>query len=177
MTDAHWRLLIVQGGGLIVFGIITAVLENATSLTVPAVVGWVLLISGLFRLASGLGADIASGHWSSMLLSALVIPLGAALVFYFRAGEVELKMALALYLILHAAASGILAASLQRYTRRNFVIFCGAFFDFVLAALLLTEWPNRALTEACAFLAFNLTYSGLALVLVGLDLHNRMQRA
>ena len=69
MSDEHWKLLILQGAGLVLFGVSAAILANATPLAPSALIGWLLLMSGLFRLASGFGSEIASGYWSSMLLS------------------------------------------------------------------------------------------------------------
>jgi uncharacterized membrane protein HdeD (DUF308 family) len=173
MTDDACRLLILQGVGLVLFGALAAALSNATPLAPSALVGWLLLITGLFRLACGLGADVASGHWSSMLLSSLMIAFGASLVFYPRVTGFALTVTLGAYLVAHAAASLVLAASLRRQTGRWIAVLVGGIVDLALAARILAEWPS-APSIPCLYLGLNLGFAGLALMFVafGKNQHN-----
>jgi len=173
-TDDDWRLLILQGAGLVLFGIGAAILSNATPLAPSALVGWLLLMTGLFRLASGFGAEIASGHWSSMLLSAFVILYGAALAFYPRVTTFELTLALAIYLIVHALATLVLAASLRRETGRWMAILIGSIVDLVLAAAVLAEEPTTYPWVFTLLLGFNLACAGSVLVFVAVGMKNQL---
>jgi uncharacterized membrane protein HdeD (DUF308 family) len=166
MSDDHWKLLILQGAGLVLFGVSAAILANATPLAPSALMGWLLLMSGLFRLASGFGSEIASGYWSSMLLSAVVVLYGAALAFYPRVTTFELTATLAVYLVAHALASSALAISLRYETRRWTAILAGAILDLVLAALILAQQPNTYPWVFCLILGLNLTVAGSALMFV-----------
>jgi uncharacterized membrane protein HdeD (DUF308 family) len=165
MTDDHCRLLILQGVGLVLFGALAAALSDATPLAPSALVGWLLLITGLFRLASGLGAEIASGHWSSMLLASVMIAYGASLVFYPRVTGFALTLTLGAYLIAHAAASLVLAASLRQQTGRWIAVLVGAMVDLALAARILAERPSAPWIP-CLYLGLNLAFAGLALMFV-----------
>ncbi len=177
MTDDHWRLLVLQGAGLVLFGLGAAVLSNAAPLAPSALVGWLLLMSGLFRLASGFGAEIASGHWSSMLLSTLVILYGAVLAFYPRVTTLELTIALAAYFIAHALASFALASSLRHETRRWIAILAGTVVDVGLAALILAQWPGTHPWVFCLCLGLNLAFAGLALMFVALGVRNQLHES
>ena len=177
MTDDHWRLLVLQGAGLVLFGIIAAVLPTLTSLAIGALVGWLLFMSGLFRLASGFSVQIGPGHWSSMLLSALMIQFGAVLVLYPMAGAFELTIALAGYLVVHAIASFILAASLRNGTSRWFAILAASFVDLVLPTLVFAEWPSTAPWVFGLYLGLNLAVAGLALTFVAHGVRNQMHRS
>ncbi len=174
MTDDHWKLLVLQGAGLLLFGIGAALLCDATPLTPSSLVGWLLLMSGLFRLASGFGAEIGSGHWSSMLLSAVVILYGAGLAFYPRVTTFELTLALAAYLMAHALAGLVLAASLRHETGRWLVILAGSGVDVVLAAAILAQQPEIHPWVFCLFLGFNLAFAGAALMFVAFGVRNQL---
>ncbi len=177
MSDDHWRLFVLQGGGLILFGIAAAALPNITSLAPGALVGWLLLMSGLFRLACGFGTQIGPGHWSSMLLSALMIPAGAVLAFYPTTSTFEVTIALAAYLTLHAIASLILAASLRDETSRWLAILGGSLFDLLLAALTLADWPSTANWVFGFYLGLNLAVAGLALLFAAFGVRNALHPA
>lgn len=156
MTDDHWKLFFLQGVGLVLFGIAAPVLPNVTSLAVEALAGWLLLMGGLFRLASGFSTQIGPGHWSSFLLSALMVTCGAVLAFYPMARVVDLRMVLAAYLAVHAVAGICLAASLREETRWWIAIPAGSLVDLLLAALLLAEWPSTARWVFGLYLGLNL---------------------
>jgi uncharacterized membrane protein HdeD (DUF308 family) len=172
MTDDHCRLLVLQGAGLLLFGLAAAALSDATPLEPSALVGWLLLMSGLFRLASGFGAEIASGHWSSMLLSAFVILYGAALAFYPRVTTFELTVVLAAYFVAHALAAFALAASLRHQTGRWIAILAGSVLDVALAALILA--PSTYPWVFCVCLSLNLTFAGLALMFVAFGVRKQL---
>jgi uncharacterized membrane protein HdeD (DUF308 family) len=173
-TDDHWRLLVLQGAGLVLFGIGAAVLSNATPLAPNALVGWLLLMTGLFRLAFGFGAEIGSGHRSSMLLSVFVILYGTALAFYPRVTTFELTLALAIYLIVHALATLVLADSLRGQTGRWMAILIGSIVDLVLAAATLAEEPRTYPWVFTLLLGFNLAFAGSMLMFVAFGMKNQL---
>ena len=175
MTEDHWKLFLLQGAGLILLGVITAILPNITVLPIGALIGWMLLIGGLFRLASGFGAEFGPGHWSSMLLSALMVLLGAALAFYSKESDFELTVALAAYFALHALASLVLAASLRRETSTWVAMIIGAIIDVLLVSLMLAQWPSTSTWVFGVYLGVNLAVTGLALSFVALGAKNDMQ--
>jgi len=172
-SDDHWKLLILQGAGLVLFGASAAILANTTPLAPSALVGWLLLMSGLFRLACGFGSEIASGDSSSMLLPALLVLYGAALAFYPSVTIFELALALAVYLVAHALGSVALAISLRDETRRWIAILAGTMVDLVLAALILARQPTAYPWVFCLFLGLNLTVAGLALMFVAFGVRSQ----
>lgn len=174
MTEDHWKLFLLQGAGLILLGSTAAILANVTALATGALMGWLLLISGLFRLASGLGADIGPGHWSSMLLSTLMILLGAALAFYSQESDSLLTVALAGYFAMHAMASLILASSLREAASPWLPIIVGAPIDVILAMLILSQWPSKSPWVFGVYFGLNLVVAGLALIFVALGVKSRL---
>lgn len=172
--EDHWKLFLLQGAGLILLGAAAAILPNVTTLGVGALIGWLLLISGLFRLASGFGAEIGPGHWSSMLLSALMVLLGAVLALYSKESAFELRVALTGYLAIHAMANLVLASSLREVAGTWLAIIVGAIVDALLATLLLSEWPSTSDWVLGLYLGINLAAAGLALIFVGLGVKDHI---
>jgi uncharacterized membrane protein HdeD (DUF308 family) len=163
-----WKLFLLQGGGLIVLGLSAAIVPHITELPIGALIGWFLLIAGLFRLASGFGAEIGPGHWSSMLLSTLMVLLGATLALHSNRSDLELTRALAAYFVLHGFASMILAASSRHAGSSWLAVIIGAFVDILLAVLVVAQWPSTQGWVFGFYLGLNLTVAGLALTFVGL---------
>ena len=175
MTEDHCKLFLLQGAGLILLGLTATILADLRVLGIGGLVGWLLFISGLFRLGSGFGADIGPGHWSSMLLSALMIFLGAVLAFYSKESASELSVALVTYFTIHAVVTLILATSLRKETGTWPAIVIGAGIDLLLATLLLTQWPTRAPWVFGLYLGVNLAVAGLALTFVALGVKGQMR--
>jgi uncharacterized membrane protein HdeD (DUF308 family) len=163
-----WKLFLLQGGGLIVLGLSAAIVPHITELPIGALIGWFLLIAGLFRLGSGFGAEIGPGHWSSMLLSTLMVLLGATLALHSNASDTELTRALAAYFALHGFASMILAASSRHAGSSWLTVIIGGFIDILLAVLVVAQWPSSQGWVFGLYLGLNLTVAGLALTFVGL---------
>lgn len=176
MSEDHWKLFLLQGVGLILLGITAAILPNVAALPIGAQIGWLLLISGLFRLASGFGAEIGPGHWSSRLLSALMALLGAVLAFYSNETDFELRTALAGYLAIHAVASLVLALSLREDAGTWLAIIVGVIVDVVLAALMLAQRPSASGWVLGLCLGVNLAVAGLALIFVALGVKDHVGR-
>ena len=174
ISEDHWKLLVLQGAGLVLFGVSAAILANATPLAPAALVGWLLLMSGLFRMACGFGSEIASGYWSSTVMSAVVVLCGAALAFYPRVTTFELTLALAVYLVADALATFALAISLRYETRRWIAIVAGGIVDVVFAALILAQQLNTYPWVFCIFLGLNLTVIGLLLMFVAFGVRNEL---
>lgn len=172
--EDHWKLFLLQGTGLILLGITAAILPNVTTLAVEVLIGWLLLISGLFRLASGFGAEIGPGHWSSMLLAALMVLLGMVLALHSKESAFELRVALTGYLAIHAIASLILASSLREESSTWLAIIVGAIVDVLLATLLLSEWPSTSDWVLGLCLGVNLAAAGLALIFVALGVKDHI---
>jgi len=175
-TDDERRLLVLQGVGLAVFGITTMVLPYATSLRTSAVVGWMLFMSALFRLATGFSAKIAAGHWSSMLVATLTIPFGAVLVLYPMPTLAELKLGIAGYLAVHGLGNLVLAATLRQDTRRSLAIPIGSALDFALVGLLFDEWPTGQAWVLALYLGISLSLAGSILAFVALGLKGHARR-
>jgi len=163
-----WRLVVLEGGGLVVLGVAAVLLPKVASLTADLLTGWLLLITGLFRFASMFSAQGAPGYWGSILLAAITTLLGALLVLWPIAGILTLTMALVVYLVVHGIASLLIAAAIRSVTDLWFWVGLGSVTDFLLAGLVIAGWPSTAAWALGLYMGVNLTIAGLALILAAM---------
>jgi uncharacterized membrane protein HdeD (DUF308 family) len=176
MLRDFWRLVMLEGTGLVVIGIAAVILPQLATLAIDLLVGWLLFIAGLFRFASIFSAQDAPGYWGSMLLAALTALLGALLALWPTAGILTLTMVLAVYLTAHGIASLTVAGALRGATDLWFWIGLGALADFLLAGLVIAGWPSTAAWAMGLYIGINLTTSGLALILAAIAFCILMER-
>jgi len=170
-----WRLVMLEGSGLIVLGMVAVILPKVAALAADLLAGWLLLITGLFRFASIFSAQGAPGYWGSILLAGITTLLGALLVVWPINGILTLTLALAVYLCVHAAASLVVANALRSVSDLWFWVALGAVADFVLAGLVVAEWPSAAAWVLGVYIGINLTVAGLGLILAALGAHSRVR--
>ncbi len=166
-----WRLVILEGSGLVVLGMVAVVLPKIAALAADLLTGWLLLITGLFRFASIFSAQGAPGYWGSILLAAITSMLGALLVLSPADGILTLTLALVIYLCAHGVASLAVAGAVRGATGNWFWIALGAAVDFLLAALIVAGWPSAAAWMLGVYMGINLTVAGLGLILAAVGAH------
>ncbi len=176
-SEEFWKLVILEGCGLIVLGIVATLLPKFASLAVSLMTGWLLLIAGLFRFASIFSAQGGPGYWGSMLLAAITVVLGALLVIFPVGGALWLTIALALYLCAHGLTSLFVASAMRRATKLWFWIALAAAVDFLIAGLVIEGWPNDAPLVLGLYVGINLVVAGIALILAAMGAHRTRHSA
>lgn len=170
-SDEFWKLIVLEGSGLVVLGLLAVVLPKIASLAVSLMTGWLLLIAGLFRFASIFSARGGPGYWSSMLLAAMTVVLGALLVIFPVNGVLSLTIALAIYLCAHGLTSLSVASAMRGVTGQWFWLALGAAADFLLAGLVIEGWPSSAPLILGLYVGINLVVAGVALILAAMGAH------
>ncbi len=164
----HWRLFIVQGVLLVILGMIALALPRLAAVATSAFLGWLLFFSGFFRAVSVVSAASAPSRWSSLLLSVLVAILGFILAWYPLEGAVTLTMVLTAYFIVHGISTLILAFSVKGETGRWVLLILSALVDFLIAGLVLAEWPSTDLWVLGLFVGVNMLLTGFAIIFAAL---------
>jgi len=171
VSDEFWKLVVLEGSGLVVLGLLAVALPKIASLAVSLMTGWLLLIAGLFRFASIFSAHGGPGYWSSMLLAAMTAVLGAILVIFPVDGVLSLTIALAIYLCAHGLVSLSVASAMRGATRQWFWLALGSAADFLLAGLVIEGWPSSAPLILGLYVGINLVVAGVALILAATGAH------
>jgi len=164
----HWRLFTVQGVLLVILGMIAVALPQLAAVATAAFVGWLVFFSGVFRAVSLVRSTRAPGYWSSLLLSILTAILGFILAWYPLEGAVTLTMVLTAYFIVHGIATFILAFSIKGETGRWVLLLISGLIDFLLAGLVIAEWPSTALWVLGLFVGINMLLTGFAFIFAAL---------
>ncbi len=165
---AHWRLFTVQGVLLVILGMIAVALPQFAAVFASAFIGWLLFFSGIFRAASLVRSTRAPGYWSSLLLAVLTAILGFILAWYPLEGAVTLTMLLTAYFIAHGIGTWILAFSIKGETGRWVLLLISGLVDFLLAGLVIAEWPSTALWVLGLYVGVNMLLTGFAFIFAAL---------
>ncbi len=164
----HWRLFTVQGVLLVLFGMIAVALPQLAAVATAAFVGWLLFFSGIFRAVSLVRSTRAPGYWSSLALAVLTAILGFIVAWYPLEGAVTLTMLLTAYFIIHGIGTLIFAFSVKGETGRWVLLLLSALVDFLLAGLVILEWPSTALWVLGLFVGVNMLLTGFAFIFAAL---------
>jgi len=130
---APWFM--VEGGLLIVLGVVAAVLPRLAGVAGAAVFGWVLILAGVFGLSSVIGAR-RHAHMAWSIVSGLVaLVVGALIVWAPLAGAIALAFLLALYLLVDGVALIALAWDQRKRAAKRWAwLMVSGVVDVVLAA-------------------------------------------
>jgi uncharacterized membrane protein HdeD (DUF308 family) len=164
----YWGLFLAQGILLVIGGAAAIVLPQIATVAFSIFLGWLLIIVGAVRFISMLSSPRAPAYWGSLLFDALMIILGAILVFRPFAGVISLTIALLVYFILHCFSSIYLALTVRTHTNRWVWLLLSGLLDLALAALIIWGWPGTAVWILGLFVGINMLFSGFALIFASL---------
>lgn len=159
-------LFMLYGIALIILGLFAIAMPNVATLAVELLVGWVLVISGVFGLiASFSGGQSAPGFWWNLLFAVLYLLAGVALLWHPVAGAVTLTLILVAYLIAGGITKAVMSVNMRNIIPKawGWMLF-SALVDIALAVLILSGWPGSAGWVIGLLVGINLLMTGVALV-------------
>jgi uncharacterized membrane protein HdeD (DUF308 family) len=164
---APW--FIVEGGLLIVLGVVAAVLPGIAGVAAAAVFGWILILSGLFGLASVIGAR-HHAHLAWSIVSAIAaLGVGALIVWLPLIGAITLALFIAIYLLLDGLALiGLAWDQRKRGGGRWPWVMVSGVVDLLLAVLIAALGPLSDSVLLGYVIALDLIVGGIALAGLGL---------
>jgi uncharacterized membrane protein HdeD (DUF308 family) len=169
----HRRLagpwFVVEGGLLIVLGVLAAALPGLAGVAGALVFGWVLVIAGVFGLGAALGAR-SHAHPVLGVVSALIaLAAGVLIVWSPLVGAVTLALLVAVYLLFDGAALIGLGMDQRKRAARGWpwLILSGVL-DIALGLVILALGARADATLLGFLIALDLIVAGLALAALGL---------
>jgi len=164
---APWFM--VEGGLLIVLGVVAAVLPRLAGVAGAAVFGWVLILAGVFGLSSVIGAR-RHAHMAWSIVSGLVaLVVGALIVWAPLAGAIALAFLLALYLLVDGVALIALAWDQRKRAAKRWAwLMVSGVVDVVLAVAIVSLGPLSDSMLLGFIIALDLIVAGIALLTIGL---------
>ena len=159
---------IVYGVLMILLGLFAMAAPGIATLAVELMVGWLLLIGGIFGLIAVFQAGRSeSGFWWNLFTSIVFILAGLSLLMRPLAGVITLTIILAAYLL----AGGIMRIFLALGYRSElpsawgWVLFSGLV-DIVLGLIIISGMPGTAVWVIGLLVGINLFMMGVAILMV-----------
>jgi uncharacterized membrane protein HdeD (DUF308 family) len=168
LAQAHWGRFLAQGAFLIALGVLAAALPVFTTLAIEILIGWLLIIGGVWRAVVLARSSRMPGVGWSLAMAVVAMALGAMLVAMPLAGMLTLTMLLVSYLVLEAVAKMLFAFDLRRHSHNWRWVFATGILDLVLAVFIFAGWPSTAAWAIGLMVAINMIFFGIALVVISL---------
>jgi uncharacterized membrane protein HdeD (DUF308 family) len=166
---AHWQLILTEGIVLLILGILAIVLPPIATIAVEALVGWLLLVSGIVGLIATLRMRSAPALWWSLLSAGLGIVAGIVLLRWPLSGALSLTFVLTVFLILEGLVSILYALEHKReLSGRWGVMLLSGVIDLFLAAIIYAGLPGTAAWAIGLLIGINLVFGGGALIAMAL---------
>jgi uncharacterized membrane protein HdeD (DUF308 family) len=160
----------IYGIVLILMGAIAIIAPGVATLAASVLIGWLLLISGVFGLIAAFWAGIsAPGFWWHLLTAVLYLLAGTALLWDPFAGALTLTIILAAYLLATGVTKIVLSLRYRPALPRAWGwVLVSALIDIVLGLLIVSGLPGTSLWVLGLLIGINLLFTGVALVVTAL---------
>jgi len=145
---------------MIATGIVAICVPILAGVAVTALVGWVLVFSGLLHLTFAWSASRAGAALWEILLGVVYGAIGFYLVAHPLAGLASLTIALAIYLLLEGVLELALSFELRRLPGAGWLRLDGIV-TLVLALLIGSTWPSSAIWVVGTLVGISILFSGV----------------
>ena len=146
-------ILMITAGAL---AIVAPVFAGAA---VAAIVGWLLLVSGVLHLAFGWRGEHAAGVLWEILLGIVYGGAGLYLLSHPLIGLVSLTLVLAVYLFIESALELVLSFRLRPAAGAGYLL-ADAIVTFVIGAVIWSTWPASSVWAIGTLVGVSMLFSG-----------------
>jgi len=154
--DMIWGIL------MLICGFLAITLPLASGIGVAIVIGWLLLIGGVWHLLFGFRSGSGIGGFLWQLLLAIVYgAAGLMLLFYPLAGLAWLTLVLATFLLIEAVLEFILYFNIRGRVNAGWVL-VDAFITLLLGILIWARWPFSSVWAIGTLIGVSLIFSGIS---------------
>ena len=165
---SFWYLL--QGGLMVLAGILALVYPVASSFAVVSLLGWLLIISGIVQGISLLDARKLPHFWLQLVSVALSVIVGVLLIRHRGEGLLVLTLLLLVYFMIEGFSKVIFALTIRPFPNWGWVLASGLV--GILAALYLwVSLPVTAIWLLGVLLGIQLICEGAALGYLAWKVH------
>src|SRR5438105_15344438 len=147
---------------MLICGFLAITLPLASGIGVAVVIGWLLLISGVWHLLFGFRSASGIGGFLWQLLLAIVYgAAGLMILLYPLAGLAWLTLVLATFLLIEAALEFVLYFNIR--SRANAVwVLVDAIITLLLGILIWARWPFSSVWAIGTLIGVSLIFSGIS---------------
>jgi uncharacterized membrane protein HdeD (DUF308 family) len=147
---------------MLICGFLAITLPLASGIGVAIVIGWLLLISGVWHLLFGFRSGSGIGGFLWQLLLAIVYgAAGLMVLLYPLAGLAWLTLVLATFLLIEAALEFVLYFNIRRRVNSGWVLVDGII-TLLLGILIWAQWPFSSAWAVGTLIGVSLIFSGIS---------------
>lgn len=121
----HWFWYLLQGGLMVVAGVLALVYPVVASVAVISLLGWVLIASGLLQGLSLIGAQHVPNFWLQLVSVALSIVVGILFLSNPEDGLTTVTFLLIVYFVVEGISKVIFALSIRPFPNWGWVLGSG----------------------------------------------------
>lgn len=166
----HWLLLLVAGLAAIAGGVLALLNPIAATITATTIVAWLFLFMGGIQIVAAFGKMGTWTRLSTAALGALAVFIGGWILTNPIAGTLALTWVIGILFFVEGVVKLVLAFVTRRSPWFWAMLLSGAV-SVLLGGMILTGFPQTAMTIPGILLAVDLISTGVALV--GLALYMR----
>lgn len=152
---------------IIVAGVLAICSPLIAGVAVTAIVGWLLIFSGLFHLVFAWRAGRPGAVLWQILLGLVYGAIGFYVIASPVAGLASLTLAIALYLFLEAALEFVLWSRLRDVPGRGWLMVDGII-TLVLAVMIWSTWPSSAVWVVGTLIGISMFFSGITRLMLSM---------
>jgi uncharacterized membrane protein HdeD (DUF308 family) len=169
MADVHkattWS--IVLSVLMIAAGVIAICVPAIAGVAVTAIVGWLLVFSGLLHLAFAWRAGRPSAVLWEVLLGVAYGAIGFYLLASPVAGLASLTLTIAIYLLIEGVLEFVLSFQLRPAPGSGWLMVDGII-TLVLAVMIWSTWPSSALWVVGTLVGISMFFSGITRLMLSM---------
>ena len=152
---------------MIAAGVLAICVPVIAGVTVTAIVGWLLVFSGLLHLAFAWRAGRAGAVLWEILLGIVYGAIGFYLLASPVAGLASLTLAIAIYLLIEGALEFVLSFQLRPAPGSGWLLVDGII-TLVLAVMIWSTWPSSALWIVGTLVGISMFFSGITRLMLSM---------
>jgi uncharacterized membrane protein HdeD (DUF308 family) len=152
---------------IIAAGVLAISAPLIAGVTVTAIIGWLLLFSGLFHLAFAWRAGRPGAVVWQILLGLVYGAIGFYLLANPVAGLESLTLAIGLYLLIEGVLEFVLWSQLRAVPGRGWLMVDGVI-TLVLAVMIWSTWPSSAVWVVGTLVGISMFFSGITRLMLSI---------
>ena len=166
----NWRWVLASGLAFVSLGALAFGYSVLVTLASMFMLGWVLVFGGLFQVIHAFKVSQWSGFLLELLLAILYVVVGLVMVAHPEAGAMSLTLLMGVFFLV-GGLFRIVAGTMLHPPGRAWLLLSGAV-TFLLGLLIWAEWPVSGLWVIGTFVAIDMVFSGIWLIMLALNVHS-----
>jgi len=161
MNRNELNFLFFEGIIFVVLGILALTLPWIFTIGFTLVLGWLLIIAGVVTGIRMVQRYQKSGFWSSLIMTALLVGLGIAMILWPTTATEVLTIILSIFFFLEGVTKIFFAIRLRTVGNVRWVALAGIV-SVAIAAIIWVGWPQTAHWFIGLLIGINLLFFGFA---------------